>query len=526
MKARGLVAAAAAVVAVGVVAAATVAVVTRVVKDESPAAEAPPIEVALAPGMLEALQRDLGLSEEEAYERLRTEAWAGQTTAALRRELGDERFAGAWLDDGRVLRVAVTDEAAADLVRSAGAEPVEVPRGAAYLEQVLAALDEHAPEIAEAAREVVDYVAGWYVDVTSNRVVVKAPPEAEAMARDLAEAAGEFSEAIEIVFTDERPRLFNDIRGGDEYVIANAAYCSVGFAVQGGFITAGHCALAGNTVSGSDGTPMGEFVAVSFPGVGEGGPDDWGVVAVDESIWAPQPVVNDYQGGLLPVAGAVEAPIGASVCRYGRTTYVACGEIVAYDATVIYPEGTVTGMTQTTACSEPGDSGGAWLSGDQAQGVTSGGSGDCTVGGITYFQPLDEILDRTGVTLLTTTGGTEPPPPPDEVAVPSGGCDSYDYVFEGQLAAPDYVSVEPGGRYFRVLATGTQTICMSAPEGVGFYLILQQWDGETWQNVAESAGPTSSDQLTFTGGPGYYRIGVVSESEAGGYQVGLGFERS
>jgi len=43
---------------------------------------------------------------------------------------------------------------------------------------VLAVLDEHAPEIAEAARELVDYVAGWYVDVSANKVVVKAPPEA------------------------------------------------------------------------------------------------------------------------------------------------------------------------------------------------------------------------------------------------------------------------------------------------------------------------------------------------------------
>src|SRR5690606_9246623 len=141
---------------------------------------------------------------------------------------------------------------------------------------------------------------------------------------------------------------------------------------------------------------------------GEGGPEDWGIVAVDESIWAPQPMVNDYQGGLLPVAGAVEAPIGASVCRYGRTTGFSCGVIEAFDATVVYPEGTIFGMTRTTACSEPGDSGGAWLSGDQAQGVTSGGSGDCTFGGTTFFQPLDDILDRTGVSLLTTGGGKDP----------------------------------------------------------------------------------------------------------------------
>ena len=57
-----------------------------------------------------------------------------------------------------------------------------------------------------------------------------------------------------------------------------------------------------------------------------------------------------------------------------------------------YPEGAVTGLTRTDVCAEGGDSGGPWLSGDQAQGVTSGGSGDCTVGGETFFQPVNEIL--------------------------------------------------------------------------------------------------------------------------------------
>ncbi|WP_344749522.1 hypothetical protein [Streptosporangium vulgare] len=39
---------------------------------------------------------------------------------------------------------------------------------------------------------------------------------------------------------------------------------------------------------------------------------------------------------------------------------------------------------------------------DQAQGVTSGGSGDCNSGGVTYFQPIDPILTTYGLTLKTT----------------------------------------------------------------------------------------------------------------------------
>jgi streptogrisin C len=69
---------------------------------------------------------------------------------------------------------------------------------------------------------------------------------------------------------------------------------------------------------------------------------------------------------------------------------------------VNYPEGTVTGLTHTDVCAEPGDSGGSWLSGDQAQGVTSGGSSDCTFGGTTFFQPVTEILEVNNLTLVTT----------------------------------------------------------------------------------------------------------------------------
>jgi streptogrisin C len=41
------------------------------------------------------------------------------------------------------------------------------------------------------------------------------------------------------------------------------------------------------------------------------------------------------------------------------------------------------------------------VSGTQAQGVTSGGSGDCSAGGTTFFQPVNEILSVYGVSLIT-----------------------------------------------------------------------------------------------------------------------------
>ena len=53
-------------------------------------------------------------------------------------------------------------------------------------------------------------------------------------------------------------------------------------------------------------------------------------------------------------------------------------------------------------CAEPGDSGGPYVAGVQAQGTTSGGSGDRTSGGTTFFQPVNPTLSDFGLTLRTT----------------------------------------------------------------------------------------------------------------------------
>ena len=151
------------------------------------------------------------------------------------------------------------------------------------------------------------------------------------------------------------------------------------------------------------------------------GDADMGFVEVNGD-WTPRPVVNDFKGNELPVAGNTEAPVGAAVCRSGSTTGTFCGTILAKNQTVVYPEGAVTGLTRTDVCAEGGDSGGPWLSGDQAQGVTSGGSGDCTVGGETFFQPVNEILAADDLTLVTTgaeEGGATAEPTDAATVAPS-----------------------------------------------------------------------------------------------------------
>src|SRR5690606_40556306 len=107
--------------------------------------------------------------------------------------------------------------------------------------------------------------------------------------------------------------------------------------------------------------------------------------------------VDLYNGSTQAITKAGDATVGQTVTRSGSTTQVHDGEVTALDATVNYGNGDiVNGLIQTTVCAEPGDSGGSLFSGSSAVGLTSGGSGDCSSGGTTFFQPVTEALSATG----------------------------------------------------------------------------------------------------------------------------------
>jgi streptogrisin C len=206
----------------------------------------------------------------------------------------------------------------------------------------------------------------------------------------------------------DRPRALYDIRGGDAFYIDGTARCSIGFGVtkgdQQGFATAGHCGKAGATTTGYNQVAQGTFQASVFPG------QDMAWVGVN-SDWTATPAVKGEGDQDVLTAGSVQALTGAAVCRSGSTTGWHCGTIEQHDTSVNYAEGTVNGVTRTTVCAEPGDSGGSYISGVQAQGVTSGGSGDCTSGGTTFYQPINPVLSTYGLTLKTSTSesGTSAP---------------------------------------------------------------------------------------------------------------------
>ncbi|MGW1541226.1 S1 family peptidase [Streptomyces sp. NPDC002309] len=354
--------------------------------DSSPTAGAPQASA----GLVEAMQRDFGLTRAEAETRLAAEAEARDIAPAARRAAG-AAYGGSWFDAGSDrLTVAVTaDASTATLraVRSTGAAVRTVEHSARELDAAVARLDR-----TDAPRG----VSGWHADPVANTVVVDVV-DGHRNDNDVrkfvarARAAG----PVTVAAVPAAPGTFAaGTVGGDPYYTGNVR-CSIGFSVHGGFVTAGHCGGGGAAVRGWDGTHIGTFQGSSFPG------DDYAWVSVGSGWWTV-PVVLGW--GTVPdrlVRGSAEAPVGTSICRSGSTTRWHCGTVLARNETVNYSQGAVHQMTKTSVCAEPGDSGGSFISGDQAQGVTSGGWGNCAGGGQTWFQPVNEILNRYGLRLHT-----------------------------------------------------------------------------------------------------------------------------
>jgi streptogrisin C len=341
--------------------------------------------------MITAMERDLGLNTAEAIDRLVSDYQAIQVSEQLNETLGDA-YAGSWINDDGRLVVAVADASEVAAVRSAGALARLVTHSGGELNAAISALD-NAPTPAASD------VYGWYVDVVANEVVVEANANtSRGTVTQWLARSGVDTTLVRVEYTtDDAPQTYFDIVGGWPYYIGNSR-CSVGFSVlPRGFVTAGHCGSVGQTTTGHNGAAQGQFVRSVFPGA------DAAYVAVN-SNWRLHALVARYDGTYAPVNGSSVAPIGATVCRSGSTSGYRCGTILAFNQTVNYPQGQVHGLTLTSACANPGDSGGSFIAaGINAQGVTSGGSGFCGSGGTprTYFQPVNPMLNSWGLTLVT-----------------------------------------------------------------------------------------------------------------------------
>jgi streptogrisin B len=229
----------------------------------------------------------------------------------------------------------------------------------------------------------------WYVDAASDRVVVDADSTVSAAeAATIRRTAGVNAGAIRLV---RAAGVFTPLLSAGDAIYGGQYRCSLGFNVVSGstyyFLTAGHCGSLANTwfTNSSHTTLIGPTVAFSFPG------NDYALVRYDNTSLS-------HPGGF----SVADPFVGESVKRTGSTTGTHSGTVTALNVTVRYrghPGGTVSGLIQTNVCAEPGDSGGPLYDGSKALGLTSGGSGDCTSGGTTFFQPVREAANAYGVTI-------------------------------------------------------------------------------------------------------------------------------
>ncbi|TWD81600.1 streptogrisin B [Kribbella amoyensis] len=201
------------------------------------------------------------------------------------------------------------------------------------------------------------------------------------------------------VTLEKLPGVLSKRISGGQAIYGGGYRCSLGFNVRSGstyyFLTAGHCTNLSSTwySNSSQSTVLGTRYGTSFPG------NDYGIVRYSSSFTNHPGNVYLYNGSYQDITSAGNAYVGQAVKRSGSTTGLRSGSVTGLNATVNYAEGTVTGLIRTNVCAEGGDSGGALFAGSVALGLTSGGSGNCSSGGTTFFQPVTEVLSRYGVSV-------------------------------------------------------------------------------------------------------------------------------
>src|SRR4051794_36151739 len=288
------------------------------------------------PGAALAMANDKGISVGEATRRLRTQQSQGDNGVKLEKSLKG-RSAGSYLDADGNLVVTSLDAAGDAAVRKGGARAQRVDDSAARLDDIMQKFNK------QAERNGAGGVQGWYVDVPTNTVVVTVTEgAADEQTTAMTKLASKFGSSVRIEFASAQvapTAAAQYVTGGVEIVIPGGGTCSVGFntvdaANRPVVLTAGHCVELSQTISRT-GLIIGSGRTKNFPG------DDFG------SFWNSYPTywlatasVYTYNGSYMPVHGTWNnPPVGATVCKSGRTTGWTCGTITALNQSVSYRGG-------------------------------------------------------------------------------------------------------------------------------------------------------------------------------------------
>ncbi|MFF4323950.1 S1 family peptidase [Streptomyces sp. NPDC001568] len=238
-------------------------------------------------------------------------------------------------------------------------------------------------------------VAGtaWHTDAATGTLVVTA--DSTVSAADLARLRREAGADARALRIERTPGKLTKLASGGDAIYASSWRCSLGFNVRSGSnyyaLTAGHCTDGAGTwwTNSAKTNVLGSTTGSSFP------TNDYGLIKYASNTPVPPGTV-----GSQDITSAINATVNLSVTRRGSTTGIHSGKVTGLNATVNYGGGDVVyGMIKTNVCAEPGDSGGPLYSGTRAVGLTSGGSGNCSSGGTTYFQPVVEALNAYGVSV-------------------------------------------------------------------------------------------------------------------------------
>ncbi|MBW3085950.1 hypothetical protein KEM60_02161 [Austwickia sp. TVS 96-490-7B] len=349
------------------------------------------------------LAKQYGLDKETATKRVEAQGEFSSRAQRVTDELGGDS-AGSYIDQKRgVLVVQATKDDAKnkvqDKVKNKNTEIKVVARSMSTLEDQAKKLTEKLGDKLVSAR----------VDVPNNKVVVAVKKDQVNPAKEAAKGM----DGVDVEGAEAIPEPQADLYGGQQYELARTM-CSTGFmGTKDGkdvLITAGHCAELSPNLT-RQGQPLATVAEFTWP------QNDMAYAFLAPG-WTGQPGVDKWNGRGVGVKGSQEAPVGAAVCKSGRTTGWTCGTITAKNVTINYSgSGRMGhGLTQSNTCTEGGDSGGAWIAGDQAQGIHSAGGAvplqpgapacgkNKDRGNTAFFQPINPLLQKYNLQLKLHQG--------------------------------------------------------------------------------------------------------------------------
>jgi hypothetical protein len=331
---------------------------------------------------------------------------------AIADQLGDKRAAGVYYRNERLV-VAVTDQAAAETVRSAGAVAEVVPHSTAELDSAKAKLDQLA---------VIPNTA-WSIDPSNNQVDVQIYDGVSAADRDRIEnAVSGYGNAVNI--TEHSGKIESTayaMRGGlgilSNYTSGGTNWtrtCSAGFNVQDGngqkyMLTAGHCMRDGAVTwrRRSGDIPLGR--ATDWAYGNDTNQSDYGVLKYTNPDVTPYGTIQYKNGSEGQISRSASAFVNEEVKRVGTMSQDLVGKVLSTNATVTYDDGTrLKHMIKASNCAVHGDSGGALFSGETAVGIQSGanyadgdlypcGDSDGQADRVSWYEPVYLVLSWEGL---------------------------------------------------------------------------------------------------------------------------------